>query len=89
MNKPNEMNNPIDDGPAFPHPEFAADVVMSDGRKAARVYPPQSGMSLRDWFAGQALAGMQSSVACNWTNEQFAQEAYKQADAMLKARAAK
>ena len=41
------------------------------------------GMSLRDYFAGQALAGM---IACPNTNgggKDFAVYAYKYADAML------
>lgn len=46
-----------------------------------------SGMSLRDWFAGQALVGM---CACSEvilkTNDDYAAMAYKLADAMLKAR---
>jgi len=38
-----------DGGPAFP-------VVKMNG-----IYPTIPGMSLRDWFAGQALAGMLSA----------------------------
>jgi len=40
-----------DSGPAFPTP-----TVDMDGIK----YPGCTGMSLRDWFAGQALAGLVS-----------------------------
>lgn len=62
----------------------------------------QPGMSLRDWFAGQALAGMwtdgvlTTSVtktanqgAAGFTNveEGMAKIAYEQADAMIKERA--
>lgn len=42
------------------------------------------GMSLRDWFAGQALQGMQASAAYEITPyKQRALEAYELADAML------
>ena len=66
------MNEPINDGgPAFPAP------YNNDG----------VGMSLRDWFAGQALAGLLAGrgsagdKAPNWANGSYAI-----ADAMLKAR---
>ena len=43
------MTQPNDGGPAFP-----CDASMKQ-------YPTQEGMSLRDWFAGQALAGIMAS----------------------------
>ena len=47
----------------------------------------QEGMSLRDWFAGQALSGIcASGPATDWTNDLLASEAYSLADAMLAAR---
>lgn len=39
------------------------------------------GMSLRDWFAGQALTG--AMVAEGWTAKQVAERCYMVADAML------
>lgn len=66
-----------DGGPAFPR-----SVVTQDSK----------GVSLRDWFAGQALVGL---VAYNGTNGLESNEygpgilAYKLADAMLRARAGK
>ena len=42
------------------------------------------GMTLRDWFAGQAMAGMLARF--NYTETAMAIQAYKFADAMLKAR---
>jgi len=39
------------------------------------LYPPTPGMSLRDWFAGQALAGLLSHDA-DETAERFTQLAY-------------
>jgi len=47
----------------------------------------QAGMSLRDWFAGQALAGL---CASQWGGlqrvETFVERSLEMADAMLKAR---
>jgi hypothetical protein len=42
------------------------------------------GMSLRDWFAGQALAGL--IAQCNMPNEVYAKMAYSLADTMLQQR---
>ena len=55
---------------------------------------PYDGMSLRDWFAGQALpaviaatsAGQHDLCGTGSVVEQLAQEAYRLADAMLVAR---
>lgn len=44
------------------------------------------GMSLRDWFAGQALAGMMSRPLTQDRLDFWAEVAYKMADAMMKAR---
>lgn len=72
-----------DGGPAFPTPVI--------DQRGARDYP---GMSLRDWFAGQAMAGMlaysQNDRSGNWANNAseiaVARGAYEYADAMLAAR---
>jgi hypothetical protein len=85
----------INAGPAFPCPvEFDPNgQIVSHG---------SFGMTLRDWFAGQALAG----IATQWNGIEFylrscgggdanevrsfmAYAAYNQADAMLKAREVK
>ena len=78
------MSAPIDDGgPAFP-----MQVKLANGTDNYR------GMSLRDWFAGQALAGyisnhkaceQLSSVGKN-TPHFYAVLTYAMADAMLAAR---
>ena len=70
------MSNKIDDGgPAFP---------MSCTRDGYMPNVPE-GMSLRDWFAGQALAGLLANVS----NQVDARVAYAIADAMLAARKGK
>jgi hypothetical protein len=47
----------------------------------------QHGMTLRDWFAGQALAGRLAD-GTDGLRQSVAEEAYAYADAMLKARGA-
>ena len=50
---------------------------------------PEYGMTLRDWFAGQALAGsLAHETYGNNDADWQAKNAYEQADAMLKARSA-
>ena len=44
------------------------------------------GMSLRDWFAGQALAGLLADSNTSGTYKEFADYAYQYADVMLRAR---
>ena len=68
-----------DGGPAFPHP-WTADMGWSP-----RDAP--GGMSLRDWFAGQALASVPTtSRAGPMSKAEIAEYSYAIADAMLKAR---
>jgi hypothetical protein len=48
------------------------------------------GMSLRDYFAGQALAGMMANKnAQDWTLSEVATDCYLYADALLKHRMAR
>jgi hypothetical protein len=70
------MDKKIDNGgPAFPNPS-------GDDRD-------NNGMTLRDWFAGQALAGVSANdVAGRWTVQTAAAWSYAQADAMIEARKA-
>jgi hypothetical protein len=69
-------NSRVDDGgPAFPN------VCMNDPCHPSS----EPGMSLRDWFAGQALAGMLAEQ--RWVDSCIAaQWAFEYADAMLAAR---
>ena len=77
------MSAQIDDGGlAFPSPvEFDPNgQLVSHG---------SFGMTLRDWFAGQALAGMLSAVPSDAPRidvQHFAGLAYAAADALLSAR---
>ena len=67
----------INGGPAFPAPAFAENITTQ-------------GMTLRDYFAGQALAGMFADRNRSLTQEHhMAHDAYLIADAMLAAREAK
>ena len=70
------MTNIDNGGPAFPRPA----VLDPGGMPADQGW---LGMSLRDWFAGQALAGMPSSTL---GPVRSAERAYRIADAMIKVR---
>jgi len=71
----------MDNEPAFPcHPRG------SDGMPTAEI---SYGMTLRDWFAGQALAGYfanRGTPHMNSADHDTATYCYETADAMLKAR---
>jgi hypothetical protein len=45
-------------------------------------------MSLRDYFAAKAMEGFLSAPDTGWQGGELAEQAYKMADAMLKAREA-
>ena len=73
--------NKDDSGPAFPVEVTRNEsITRSDGTYWK--HAPQPGMSLRDWFAGQALSARLNTYDCDST----AREAYRIADAMLEAR---
>lgn len=68
-------------GPAFP---FAKEMEKISGLQFS------TGMSLRDYFAGQALAGLLTQPAePEFAASHFATAAYQMADAMLAAREVK
>ncbi len=86
------MSKENDGGPAYPFGQISE----LTGQPINGFFAP--GMSLRDWFAGQALAGMLAGkdreligqVVADTKgeiDETCAKWAYKQADAMLEARA--
>jgi hypothetical protein len=76
------MSTINDGGPAFPRP--ASQFKLNQSTHQAF---PYNGMTLRDWFAGQALAGMLANPD-SWTGAGGVM-AYRYADAMLKAREVK
>jgi hypothetical protein len=74
MNDTKQLNN--DGGPAFP----GFDLINQEGRRNP------AGMTLRDYFAGQALAGILASANFGTTKEWIGGKAYEAADSMLAAR---
>ncbi len=78
-----------DGGPAFPHPGGANDVTVQTSHL---------GLSLRDWFAGQAINGICAGLCADSSNgyaasafsrvgiTEAAKDSYLIADAMLAAR---
>ncbi len=73
------MSNQINDGgPAFPR-------TGADGHTS-----PQSGMTLRDYFAAAALQGLLANHEASFhSRKERAEHCYILADTMLKAREAK
>ena len=63
------MSKPNNGGPAFP---------CTDAKGFT-----SEGMSLRDYFAGQALAGMLADETKQGSRGNYAEDAYDIADAML------
>ena len=84
MNTPEQIK---DGGPAFPCESYG----LKNGKETT---VPAQGMTLRDWFAGQALNGYLASWSDD-SNPNFfepyhtAKTSYAYADAMLKAREVK
>ena len=82
------MSTPTNDGgPAFPCESYG----IKNGKETT---VPAQGMTLRDWFAGQALAGICAPLYDDesptiWKHREFAKGAYMFADAMLAARKSK
>jgi len=82
-----ELQNQATDEPAFP---------MQESELSGSI-PAQGGMTLRDYFAAKALAGMMAypggegngSWHSNSSQDEVAKVAYSYADAMLVARKAK
>ena len=82
-----EANHTRDNGgPAFPLPPPSPALHVSSGGPS---YIIAYGMSLRDWFAGQALSQMASGLGPrpeHIDTRAAAERAYALADAMIEAR---
>lgn len=70
------MSDFSDGGAAFQRP-------VSEIQGTRITYASQSGMSLRDYFAGQALAGLIADPSCVSSAADLAGASYAVADAML------
>ena len=81
------MSELIDDGgPAFPH---MGKIERHNPVTGQTILSPimTGGMTLRDWFAGQAIAGFAANPKNReWTARKCAYDAYQYADEMIKAR---
>ena len=80
------MSTPDDGGPAYPS-------RLPKNRDQHLLDNINSGMTLRDWFAGQALSGMMAyqnpsrgDFHTNCDDETISKCAYSYADAMIAAR---
>ena len=69
-----------DGGPAFPCPEWFESAIEGEVGQFVHDHP---GMTIRDWYKGQALVGILASGPLNLTPKQHADEAGLYADAML------
>lgn len=65
--------------PAFPCAQSQQTYLNQDGA------PYQTGMTLRDYFAGQALISLAKYAENHEWREESARQAYAWADAMIKA----
>lgn len=83
------MTKPINTGgPAFPRPLSHDKGDGTHWGDLPEYVPPQDGMTLRDYFAAQALTALIAvySEGGEINEYDFARWAYAQADAMLKER---
>jgi hypothetical protein len=76
------MAKPIEGGSAFPHPQLE---IFDEARHDYDSKDACQGMSLRQWYIGQALAGLCANPDYpDETEEAIAFSAIEQADALMK-----
>lgn len=82
------MSEQINDGgPAFPRPPFTPKDSHDQFAQAGFAATGHPGMSLRDWFAGQALAGiLTSDEKSEMGISDVVESSFEIADAMLERR---
>ena len=93
------MNETNDGGPVFPQERISYDrdllkAAMEEANprvaihaiNAAKQITHQSGLSIRDWFAGMALQGIIVRFGIGDPSLNYCAAAYEQADAMIKER---
>ena len=74
-----------DGGAAFPTSRFGSETVGEHQVESVSVIDP--GMTLRDYFAGHALAGRMADPGVkNWYEHEIAAWCYRMADEMLMVR---
>lgn len=71
-----------DSGPAFPQEGYTVDASGAFNGRVG-VHP---GMSLRDWFAGQAMGAYCAHTKLDTSKQNVAEWCYGMADALLAAR---
>jgi hypothetical protein len=72
-----------DGGPAFPRPASVQTTYDYKGRERTLTREAQDGLSLRDYFAAKAMAGLLADSEMKGSPAHFAEYAYEYADAML------
>ena len=74
---------PIEGEPAFPNGPHGGSIHYEDGH-VEHQYPGSSGMTLRQWYIGQALAGICANPnRSHWKANGAAAEAIKIADSIM------
>jgi hypothetical protein len=90
MSRTNDLRSD-DGGPAFPRPlSLYKPSQLQTPQLGDYFSAAQGGMSLRDWFAGQALAGDMATMTttdARFHAERIAERCYLVADALLAERA--
>jgi hypothetical protein len=78
------VTKPIEGGSAFPHGPGGMSMTCPDGYTHHQL-PGSQGLSLREYYIGQALAGLCANVELNTSSgKQIAGLAIEQADALMK-----
>lgn len=80
------MSEKDNGGPAFPQFDVVAGERDGHGDAIEAYTVATGGMTLRDWFAGQAMAGLLANPQTGENSQAVIHAAFAAADAMLEAR---